>query len=104
MKAYEISVAHERIGQSARILTDVRPVFADDSVEIVGYLVNHHLQIDHFGGVREPTRFSVALDDEDVEKLGVAVARALLKSKALRNQLGETHFFNRAKEDSIGSE
>ena len=86
-KALELQVDHARALQSARILTDVRPVFAiDEPLRISGLLVVHTLKIGYFQD-QEYRELFIALDATDITTLREALIRAELKGEAIRSQL-----------------
>jgi hypothetical protein len=88
-KAVELHVDHASPFQSAKVYTDIRPVFAVGSAEkIVGAIVSHTLKIIYFaaGGLREA--FFV-LDDRDMNELKETIARAELKARAVKNNVIE---------------
>lgn len=83
-KAVDLELDHARLFQSARILTDVRPVFGlEDASKVEGGLVSHTLKITYFEG-EETKEFFVALDEYDLGQLEDALQRAFQKSKVLR--------------------
>lgn len=84
-KAYDISSEHENVFHTARILTDVRPVFEDEpSSGVVGAIIVHTLNLTYFrkGGDEE---VYVALDDDDLILLEKAISRAREKGEVLGN-------------------
>jgi hypothetical protein len=85
-KATSILFEYERSFSSARILTDIRPVFdakADSPPDAA--IVVHTLSIHyHQDGHKE---FFVAMDDEDVQMLLDALERAKVKAKSLKQTL-----------------
>jgi predicted RNA-binding protein YlqC (UPF0109 family) len=71
---------------AAKILTDIRPVFAKPEERPVGAAVTHTLKIEyHEEG--EHKEFYVALDAEDLEKLKAVLQRAGAKASSLKSLL-----------------
>jgi hypothetical protein len=89
-KALDILTDAERVFYSAKILTDVRPVFDDEGNKIEGAVIMHNLRI-HFGQDNDHRDFFVALDTNDIKELRVVLDRADKKAKSLEELL------NRAK-------
>lgn len=91
-KAADIQFENERTFHSARIVTDVRPIFGTDpEAAPIGSIIVHMLRITY----RERTRLRdviVALDTEDVSTLGDLANRAELKAKSLKSSLQGTEF------------
>jgi hypothetical protein len=82
-KASAIQREHPNVLISARILTDLRPVFGDSPESVQAAVVFHNLKVTYML-CNEPREFFVALDDQDLAMLQKTVARAEAKSKALR--------------------
>lgn len=71
---------------AAKILTDIRPVFAKPEERPVGAAVTHTLKIEyHEEG--EHKEFYVALDAEDLQKLKRVLQRAEAKASSLKSLL-----------------
>lgn len=82
-KASDVIIEHEHLFTSARVLTDIRPVFVGPATEQpTGAVIVHMLKIEHATG-DEVNSFFVALDDEDLRTLGSVIERALAKSKSI---------------------
>lgn len=88
-KAQDVLTEHQHVFYSARIFTDVRPVFAEsgDTVDAVGLV--HNLAI-HYGKGTDHDDFYVALDTMDIQALRKALDRAEMKEKALRALIQQT--------------
>ena len=85
-KVVDLQVDHARPLQSARVITDARPIFSireDSPNAIEGILVFHTLKLRYFQdeGIRE---VYITLDDRDVWNLGAVLERAEAKAAALR--------------------
>lgn len=83
-KAIDVQYENDHVFHSARIVTDLRPIFGPNPEDApVGAVIVHMLRITY----RERTRLRnvfVALDTEDVGKLGDVANRADLKAKSLK--------------------
>jgi len=85
-KAGDILTEHQRIFCSARILSDIRPIFTQPVASISGAVLVHMLQIAyHENG--EHKEFYVALDTLDLKKLKEVVNRAEQKTKTIEGFL-----------------
>ena len=88
-KAIDVMTEHERIFCTARIISDLRPVFAGKEDEASAAVIIHNLQIGfhHCGKHQE---FYVALDTADIRKLKDCIARAEQKETALKTILSKS--------------
>ena len=88
-KAFDVMTEHERTYCSARILSDIRPVFGEDEERALGAVVIHNLQIGfHQDGEHKELYF--AMDTRDIERLGSIIERARKKTTALASILRES--------------
>lgn len=99
-KAMSIADEHDRVFHSARILTDIRPVFGDDATQPpVGAVVTQVLRIDAFrhGQLED---YYVALDSQGLSELQAVVRRAVEKNESLNQVLDNIGFsrFNMSEE------
>jgi hypothetical protein len=81
-KAQEVMTQHERVFCHARILSDIRPVFANGPEAASAATIIHNLQI----GFRHDGKHEVvyvALDTDDIKKLKDIIERAEKKTAAL---------------------
>jgi len=86
IKARDVMTEHERVFCHARILSDIRPVFADGPETASAGLVIHNLQIGfHHFGKHEELYF--ALDTDDIKALKEVVERAEKKTAGLEATL-----------------
>jgi hypothetical protein len=86
-KAYDVATDHLHVFHTARILTDIRPVFGSASnVEPLGAVITHQLKLDYFERSGHGEIY-VALDDADLDELEAVVRRARQKGEALRTFL-----------------
>lgn len=94
-RALDLLTEHEHLFHSARILTDIRPVFGDDPKEPpTGALIVEALKVEYFD---EGTTRSLylALSRAELRNLRDTVDRALEKSDTvhgLLEQIGMSHF------------
>jgi methionine synthase II (cobalamin-independent) len=93
-KASSIMLSHENIFCSARIITDVRPVFGSDPSVTPNAAVTVHmlnLSYHHEGQIKE---LYIAMDALDIDTLRIALDRADLKGQSLKSLIkraGLTH-------------
>lgn len=95
-KALDIQHENERIFHSARIVTEIRPLFGEDlNDHPAGAVVVHMLRITYYERNRrrenERKDFFVVLDADNVGTLSGLLDRAESKDKNLRSFLEETH-------------
>jgi len=72
--------------RDARILSDIRPIFAKPDERPVGAAITHTLKIEYHGG-DEHKEFYVTLDAEDLQKMKKIFERAEAKVSSLRTLL-----------------
>ncbi len=90
-KAIDVLTDHDRVFLSARALTDIRPVFGDDPGDPPDAVVfSQTLKIDYLRDDGTLDNFYVALDEDDVDTLVLALERAKAKAATLREVLGQT--------------
>jgi hypothetical protein len=83
-KAFDVMTEHKHTFCSARILSDIRPVFTDTPDSASAAVIIHTLQIGfHESGTGEHKEFYVALDTNDIQKLKEVIERAEKKTVAL---------------------
>lgn len=83
VKALDVMTEHERIFCRARILSDIRPVFANGLESSCAAMIIHNLQIGfHQDGKHHDYYF--ALDTDDIQKLKKIIERAEKKTIALQ--------------------
>jgi hypothetical protein len=89
-KAYGVMTAHQHVFGSARIFSDIRPIFGDSEDEFaplpVATVFVHTLRIGYTttGGWKD---FYVAMDDSDIKKLIKTLERAVAKSAQLKESV-----------------
>ena len=84
-KAGYVLTQHERIFSSARVLTDVRPIFHQDISEKPGSaLIIHMLRMTQRDNHGHLTDEYFALDSNDIRKLRALIERAIKKEETLR--------------------
>ena len=82
-KISDVVTEYEHLLCTARILTDVRPVFPEPLGRPTVMGVMHNLKITYHEG-RETREFYVAMDDRDIANLRALLERAERKSTMLR--------------------
>ncbi len=75
-----VAYEYENFFQSARIMTDIRPVFDIDATGIEGTLITHTLRLRYDDDATEHA-ISVAMDLVDIKKLREQCDRAISKAK-----------------------
>jgi hypothetical protein len=85
-KALDVLTDADRIFYSAKILTDVRPVFDDEGERIEAAVIIHNLRI-HFGQDSDHRDFFVVLDTNDIKELRTVLDRADKKAESLQKLL-----------------
>lgn len=85
-KAIELSYDSDNLLQRTRILTDVRPLFADDAQSIDGAIVAHTLRL-RYDSAGVDHELSLALDNSDLRRLIEDCERALLKEQTAQEKL-----------------
>ena len=86
-KAKSLLFESPNIFQSARVMTDLRPVFGGGKdLSISGTIIKHDLKIEFFD--RESYKqFFVTMDDADIRRLKLTLDRAERKAELLRSLL-----------------
>jgi len=90
VKAYDILTEHSHTFSTARIMTDIRPVFresAESSPEAA--VIIHMLNLD-FSKDGKRQEFVVALDTKDVQQLIDILERAKVKTETLKSVISST--------------
>ncbi|HEV7394905.1 MAG TPA: hypothetical protein VGN86_00225 [Pyrinomonadaceae bacterium] len=86
-KAFDVLTEHGCTFSSARVLTDVRPVFGEDAeAPPRSAVIVHMLNIDH----GERKNFAVALDNRDIQQLIDVLERAKKKTESLKSVIAST--------------
>jgi hypothetical protein len=92
-RAANVMVQHKNPFRSARILSDVRPVFVDDGkLEPAAGLIIHNLQV-LTSTDQQTVSFYAALDSQDLLKLKNVIERAILKEEELRRTIEAAGMF-----------
>jgi hypothetical protein len=90
-KAFRLQRDGERLFCTAKILSDIRPVFGSDPASRpVGAVLTHTLKFGYHEG-KEHREFHIVLDSGDLEKLGDTIHRAQAKDKSLRDLLKDAN-------------
>jgi hypothetical protein len=83
-KAFDVMTEHEHVFCGARIMSDIRPVFAGAVESAAAAVIIHNLQIGfHDSGSGEHKEFYVSLDIYDIQLFKALIERAERKTTAL---------------------
>lgn len=82
-KAQSIAFAHQNILLSARLVTDVRPVFDFAGENILETIVTHTLAVEYATGHHEPSAIYLSMNSEDLERLKKECERAETKATVI---------------------
>jgi hypothetical protein len=82
-KALDVITDAERVFYTARILTDIRPIFDDEGKKVEAAVIMHNLRI-HYGQDNDHRDFFVALDTDDVKELRSVLDRADQKAESMQ--------------------
>lgn len=85
-KALDLSTDAQHLFYTAKILTDVRPVFNEEGTAIEAAVIIHNLAL-HYGDSQDHKDFYITLDSNDVEMLRDVLDRADEKAAALQSLL-----------------
>ena len=88
-KALDIFLEEERVFCTARLITDIRPIFPIHTEENPNEVIFvHTLKIRyHHSDEQQPMEFFVAMDGDDIDKLMAVLERGKRKQKALKTVL-----------------
>ena len=91
-KAITLQRNGERLYCSAKVISDVRPVFGPDvESKPVAAVIMHTLSLSyHEAGTPGHKEFFIVLDEEDLEKLKKIIGRAQRKSETLEQLLSDS--------------
>jgi hypothetical protein len=88
--AVDLQTQHQKNFQSARIFTDVRPVFQDDVDDRpLGVVISEVLQVQTWTRDGESEAIFIAMDEADLVQLRKVVDRALRKTGTLKSMLND---------------
>jgi hypothetical protein len=86
-KALDLRNAYERILLTSRVVSDIRPIFDDETADsFEAAVVNHTLQLKYSDGARDH-ELHIAVDVDDLKRLREQIDRALKKEIAAREFL-----------------
>jgi hypothetical protein len=98
-KAERLRTDYANTFYDARIMTDIRPIFADPGDQPLGAAITHTLKIEyHQAG--DHKHFYVSLDANDLELLRKAAERAELKAKSIQSMFTANRFADLSQEKS----
>jgi hypothetical protein len=81
-RAFDVQHEYERVFHSARIVTDVRPLFDASGTNATGAMIVHNLKISYVQNAQQKA-VMFALDDADLAELKKLLERAEMKSDVL---------------------
>jgi hypothetical protein len=92
MRANNLLAQHERNYLNSRIISDIRPVFAEDEITEVpkGAVISHALKIEYMEGFDRRKEFFVGLDESELKEIKVVIERAEEKAKSLREMIAKS--------------
>ena len=93
-KGMALSLEHDRVFRDARIVTDIRPVFANGVEKGPRAAVLTHSLILEFYQAGETGRIYVALDQYDLATMSEVIDRAVAKASALKGTLAAANISN----------
>ena len=82
-KALDILTDAQHLFYTAKILTDIRPVFNEEGKVIEAAVIVHNLLI-HYGDAGDHKNFFVNMDTDDIKQLRAVLDRADQKAKTLQ--------------------
>jgi hypothetical protein len=85
-KSLQLSLDHANLLDDLRIICDIRPVFDDRQSEVVGGIISHILRVEYFSD-DGPHTLSLAMSDDDLNRLADTCRTAKLKAEKLREGL-----------------
>ena len=83
VKAMDLSFDYVNLLQNSKIVTDVRPIFNEEATKIEGAIVSFTLRL-YYDSIAGSQSMSIALDEQDVEKLLQTCQRALTKAETAK--------------------
>jgi hypothetical protein len=90
-KAFDVMTEHQRLFCSARILSDIRPVFSGTPETVSAAVIVHNLQIGfHQPASGDHEEIYIALDTDDLKALKDVIERAERKTTAMQTLLGKS--------------
>lgn len=90
VKAIDLAFEHTNLLQSAKIITDIRPIFDHGDNNIMGAVISHTLRI-RYDSASGDNSISIAMDEADVRSLLEACTRAIAKAATAKQHLEAPH-------------
>jgi len=88
-KGLDLLSEHERLLCSARLITDIRPIFGTDPTRSPEAAIIFHVVMVRYHEGGELKQLTMALDDKDIKSLKATIDRAEHKASSLRSLLAE---------------
>ena len=85
-RAVDLSMDQPNLLTRTRVLSDLRPVFCDQGLQIEAAVVLHTLQIT-YRSAGKAGQLAVAMDETDLQRLARQCEKALNKSETMREQI-----------------
>lgn len=83
-KALDLSFDYTNLLEKSRILTDIRPVYSEGKIEIIGGIITQTLRLRYQSEDQEQS-LSLALDEDDIEWLRDACDQAIKKAEKAKH-------------------
>ena len=90
-KAADLSLDVERYCISARIITDIRPVFDEVRAGIVGSAIRQTFRIEYMSPNGVVTSLSIGLDEGDIKKIQKSCQEAINKTQTISKMLNQAN-------------
>lgn len=94
LKSVSLLTEHENVLLTAKIISDIRPIFGFDILQKPkAAVIIHLLHLHYLHGMdgAEHNDFVVALDEDDLKRLKDVIERAEAKSKSLKSFISDTN-------------
>jgi hypothetical protein len=88
VKAIDLAFDYANVFATARIITDIRPIFDEHRDTPIGVIVSNIMRLEYMAG-SQPINVSVALDKPDLERLRDACIEALRKMAKIHEFMDE---------------
>lgn len=91
-KASALQLEHEHVLYGAQVISDVRPLFLDTegALALEGSVVNHMLRLEYGANDGSPRSLFLAMDEEDLRRLGEVIERALHKAALIEEHASKS--------------
>ncbi|MCG6553523.1 MAG: hypothetical protein L7F77_14465 [Candidatus Magnetominusculus sp. LBB02] len=83
-KGLDLFYAYDCLLRSAKIMTDIRPIFNENATEIQGSIISYTIRL-YLDSIEGRRTLSIALDEKDVKNLLKQCERALRKAETSKS-------------------